>query len=431
MDPLYFHLSAAAAETLLSALWESLVLVTAVALCLRLVPRIGASSRSVIWTAVLLIVSALPFLPRTTHPGTLLASAPVHANPLWSVALATLWATFTLFRAAQLLRSAWHLRGIARRSRAVETTPSIAALLTETRRPATLRTSTEVDRPSVVGFFTPAILLPPDLLARLTAPELEQIVLHEREHLLRRDDWTNLLQKLALTLFPLNPALLWVERRLCLERELACDDGVLRATHAPKAYATCLTSLAEHSLLRRGLSLALGAWERRPELARRVHRILRQPQREFTPRQSALALTVLLSALTTGAVALSHTPQLVSFQPEAPTLAQLQPEPAVYPEQTTAHAILAKAIMPQRPTAPALKPPTPHRVLAVQHRAARNAPANSWVVLTSYTQVVTDDGEQGTVTRATYLVAPAATQPAPRPSYAAVPTRNGWMIVQL
>ncbi len=61
----------------------------------------------------------------------------------------------------------------------------------------------------------------------------------------------NLLQKIALVLFPLNPALLWVDRRLSLERELACDAGVVASTAAPFDYAHCLTRLAEHRLHRR------------------------------------------------------------------------------------------------------------------------------------------------------------------------------------
>ncbi|MEI4861539.1 M56 family metallopeptidase, partial [Klebsiella pneumoniae] len=80
-------------------------------------------------------------------------------------------------------------------------------------------------------------LIPDWLFARMTAGELEQIVMHEAEHLRRRDDWTNLLQKLCLVLFPLNPALVWMERRLCREREMACDEGVIRMTRAPRAYA--------------------------------------------------------------------------------------------------------------------------------------------------------------------------------------------------
>ena len=114
--------------------------------------------------------------------------------------------------------------------------------------PVEICTTTTLQRPSVIGFLKPRILIPDWLFARLTAGELEQIVLHEAEHLRRRDDWTNLLQKLCLVLFPLNPALVWIERRLCREREMACDEGVIKITHAPRAYASCLARLAERGL---------------------------------------------------------------------------------------------------------------------------------------------------------------------------------------
>ena len=111
----------------------------------------------------------------------------------------------------------------------------------------------------MIGFFSPRILIPEELFARLTTAEFGQIVLHEVGHLRRADDWINLLQKLSLVVVPLNPVLMWIERRLCLERELACDDDVLRLTKAPKAYATCLTNLAEHRLGRRAAALVAGS----------------------------------------------------------------------------------------------------------------------------------------------------------------------------
>ena len=159
------------------------------------------------------------------------------------------------------------MRGMVRRAKLVEADPELRALLcvrgmAMRDRCADLCTSSEVERPSVFGFFRPRVLLPEALLERLTPSELRQVVMHEMEHLRRGDDWTNLLQKLALVVFPLNPAMLWVERRLCAERELACDDGVLRASAGRKAYAICLTRLAEYSMLRRSFSLVLGAWER-------------------------------------------------------------------------------------------------------------------------------------------------------------------------
>ena len=272
-------LSATATSALFSAIWEGTVLAAIVFVCLRSLPGLSPAARSVIWLNVFALLVLLHFLPvfdghnLNANPG---RHSPLHLDLRWSFAIAAVWAALSLWRAAQLVVGAIHLRGMARRALPIPTDASLQALLHDARS-AQLCSSSEVARPSVFGFFRPRILVPPVLVERLSALELQQVVLHEMEHLHRADDWTNLLQKIGLVLFPLNPVLLWVERRLCAERELACDDRVLRSSAGRKAYAMCLTHLAEYSMLQRSFTLVLGAWERRPELVRRVQRILRQP----------------------------------------------------------------------------------------------------------------------------------------------------------
>ena len=406
MHPLLLSLAASAAS-----LWQAVLLTAAVALCLRLLPGIPAAVRSLLWTAVLLLTIALHLAPAGTSPAQASAhGGPIHLDPRWTIVLAALWCTLTAVRALQLVSSAFRLRTLAIHS--VEVVPTFnPALLEAGPRTARLCTSDDVDRPSVIGFFSPRILLPPALLLSLTPAELEQVILHEMEHLRRADDWTNLLQKLALVVFPIDPVLLWVERRLCLERELACDDRVLSLTGARKAYASCLTKLAEHSLLTRRVSLVLGAWARQSEVARRVHRILRRPERTLRPAHAAALACTLVAALIGGSVALAHSPQWISFTPSV-TPAMISTNPA---ESTTslhpspaAHATYVKAVMPQ--AAPAtLKPRRGHA--AVRH--ARQQP--SWLVLTSWHQ------------------APRHAAPPAHfiPTYAAIPTQDGWLIVQL
>jgi hypothetical protein len=116
--------------------------------------------------------------------------------------------------------------------------------------------------------------------------------------------------------FPLNPALAWVERRLCFERELACDERVLHATGAPKAYAACLAALAEYRLQRRGLArglaLVLGALGRESELGHRVGKILRRGER-MKPLHAKLVLGGAMLGLVAAATGLERCPQVVGF----------------------------------------------------------------------------------------------------------------------
>jgi len=224
----------------------------------------------------------------------------------------------------------------------------------------TICTTEMQDRPSVIGFLAPRILIPNWLTGRLTADELVQIVLHEAEHLRRCDDWTNLVQKLVLVAFPLNPALAWMEHRLCCEREMACDEGVVRITNSPRAYAACLASLAEHGLERRAEALSLGAWQKRSELVHRVHGILLR-KRGMSRAAAGALLGAVGCALVGATVEMARCPQLVAFVPEqralAMTPARQQVMAAMLARENAEskimlppgyHAVQAKAVMPAK-----------------------------------------------------------------------------------
>jgi len=317
-----------AAPIAVTALWQSAVITFGVAICLRLAPRTSAKDRFSIWTAAFAILSGLPLLALASGSGVRLVGGVSAAVPegaarpwlsldaRWSLAIMALWALGTLLRAGDLAVHSFRLRKLWKDAIPVDVEGRLTAALSsiENRRVVQVCTTTELQRPSVIGFLKPRILIPDWLFARLTSGELEQIVLHEAEHLRRRDDWTNLVQKLCLVLFPLNPALAWMERRLCREREMACDDGVIRITRAPRAYAACLASLAERGLERRAEALSLGAWQRRPELVHRVHSILRA-KRTLGPVGTRVVLGGLGCGLLFGAIALTRCPQLVAFVP--------------------------------------------------------------------------------------------------------------------
>lgn len=322
---------------LMAAVWQGVLLAALVGLGLRLLPKTPAAVRFAVWFAVFLVVTGLPAASLWPHAAGAIQTGGrepwLMLDSRWSVAIAAVWAVASLVRAITLVVAAVQVRTLSKRARPVEweganrlhlTHGESAAMdgapgvlnglrraLPVTRR-AQICTSSEVDRPTVIGFFSPKILIPTWLLEKLTAVELEQIVLHETGHLGRADDWMNLLQKIALVVFPLNPALAWVERRLCFERELACDERVLSVTQAPKAYAACLATLAEHQLGRRGLALALGALGRESDLGRRVGRILRRGD-TMGPLQAKLVLGGAMLGLLGGAVVLERCPQVVGF----------------------------------------------------------------------------------------------------------------------
>lgn len=341
-----------AGALLITAIWQSMVVAACLAISLRMTNRISAALRFTIWTAGFLAAVGLPFLPMFLHfggmrfaeEGSRFASGGTGAwlqlDVRWSIALTVLWAAASLYRVVDLALHSVRLRRLWKSAVPVMWNAdhgggtSVSHLWK--RGPVQVCTTKALDRPSVIGLFAPRILIPDWLYEQLTPGELDQILLHETEHLRRGDDWTNLLQKLSLIFFPLNPVLLWIERRLCLEREMACDEAVIRATGAPRSYATCLTNLAERGLQRRAEALSLGALERRPELVQRVHSILKN-RPTLGPVGNRSVLAVLAGGLVFGSVELARCPQLVAFNSARPEIAQLPQLPRFATQ--TPHAV--------------------------------------------------------------------------------------------
>src|ERR1700751_6059876 len=211
--------AASAAPVAVAALWQGLVLASGLAICLRFAPRVSAAHRFILWATGFGVLASLPLLPQLSsvaHAGlgsSVSAAAAASTRSWlefdlrWSLAIAALWIVGSVIRAADLAIHTFSLRRLWKSAVPVESR-------TLGRRKVQVCTTKELDRPGVIGFFSPRIFIPEWLFRRLTPGELDQIVLHEAEHLRRGDDWTNLVQKLCLVLFPLNPARWWIERQL-------------------------------------------------------------------------------------------------------------------------------------------------------------------------------------------------------------------------
>lgn len=477
-------LSSVASASLIAAVWQGALLAGAAGLGLRLLPKTPAAARFAIWFAVFVTVAALPLVGVWARPAAVFGvgagphAAWITVSSRWSEAVLLVWLAMSLVRAVMLGVGAVRVRELWKRATPVEiagVTTGVEDQAPSVRRKFQICISDEVDRPSVIGFFAPKILIPFWLVEKLTAEEMAQVVLHEAGHLRRADDWINLLQKIALVIFPLNPALAWVERRLCFERELACDERVLKATGAPKAYASCLTGLAEHRMTRRGMALVMGALGRESELGQRVRRILSRRE-QMRPMQARFVMVGAVVALVAGVAGLEQCPQLVGFSsgPGTPTkTAAIGGEESyrdvVYRPNTGARAIQTVLQQPMRNGAvheggkhvgstPAVK--HPKRDSQRQRSAEEVVTAGQWVVMTSWTEeragdearVVMTSIQAGPVASQMYRTAArmtradggedeygsrvrrvSAVQPQIRQisPYAAVPVSGGWLVIQL
>src|ERR1700733_4423746 len=315
-------ISTGPAELLIASIWQGLLLTAFAWAALKFAPGLRASTRSSLWSIVFLLVALLPFF--ALGHGLFSAYPPVsalpqtgfslHLNAAWAFALEGIWLAASLLSLARLFSSARQMRALRRNSTPVtaldQELQSVVAR--PSKRPVEVRLSDAVDAPSVIGFFRPAVVLPRSLWGELEPGDRKQVILHEMAHLDRGDDWTNLLQKLLRALSPLNPALFWAERHLCLEREQACDDAVLDAAGNAREYATCLTKLAENRLVRRVASLAPGLWQRHSELAGRVENILHR-RRALGPLFSGGLITVGLLTSLSGVFLLERCPGIITF----------------------------------------------------------------------------------------------------------------------
>jgi hypothetical protein len=193
--------------------------------------------------------------------------------------------------------------------------------------------------PTAIGFLKPVVALPEWTLRELSHTELNAILLHELAHLRRWDDWTNLAQKVLRAVFFFHPAVWWIEAKLSLEREMACDDAVLAETANPRAYAQCLVAVAEKTLMRRGLAMAQAAVSRVRQTTQRVAQIL-DANRPGATRiwKPALGLVAAFALACVGLLARS--PALVSFADKgtmthsgfaAPAMAESNAHPKLTP----------------------------------------------------------------------------------------------------
>jgi Zn-dependent protease with chaperone function len=306
-------------ERLLNGLAEGTVIALFTWLLLRLIGRRNSGTRFAVWFSALLAISGVPFVEMFSAPA--LVAHPVSAAIMvprsWSLYLFGMWAAIALAGLARVAAGLWHLCAIRRDSVAVDLSdvdPLVRQTVEEFQpvRRVELLASHRLRVPTAIGFLKPAVVVPAWSLQELSPEELKTVVLHELAHLRRWDDWSNLAQKVMRALFFFHPVVWWVESRLSLEREMACDDLVLARTANPQAYAECLVRLAEKNFLQRGIALAQAAVGRMRQTSLRVLQILdvRRPKAVSVWQPGPWVVAGFSVVCLAGA---AHAPRLVAF----------------------------------------------------------------------------------------------------------------------
>jgi beta-lactamase regulating signal transducer with metallopeptidase domain len=313
-------IAATASEQLLYSAVAGTLLAAAVWFLLQMLPKRDSRTSFAVWFSTLLATAILPLLGLHSEGNGGTASAGhalITVSTQWALYIFLAWVILAMAGLVRVLMATQHVCRLRAETAPVDMNSLPAdsrALIEEFQqsRPVCLLVSQRLEVPTAIGFSKPAIILPAWLLESTPAEELKYILLHELAHLSRRDDWTNLAQKIVKALFFFLPSVWWIERRLSMDREVACDDAVLAHSGTPHAYAECLARVAERSFLRRQLVLAQAAVGRMRQLTARVAMIL-DPNRPKATQLWKPAIPVVMVVAGLCALPASLTPSLVSF----------------------------------------------------------------------------------------------------------------------
>jgi beta-lactamase regulating signal transducer with metallopeptidase domain len=108
--------------------------------------------------------------------------------------------------------------------------------------------SPERIEPGVFGIFRPILLLPEDIVDRLSPEALQAVLAHEFCHVRRRDNLTAAIHMFVEAVFWFHPLVWWVKARLIEEQERACDEAVLGLGGNPQIYAESILKICEFYL---------------------------------------------------------------------------------------------------------------------------------------------------------------------------------------
>jgi beta-lactamase regulating signal transducer with metallopeptidase domain len=335
-------LAQASVERILNTFPEGILIALFAWVLLRILRKQNSGTRFAVWFLAFLTISALPLLGVFGEgPSRMLAgvSAPissimssVSSQPTltmpgrWALFAFIAWILGASVALSRLASGLWRLQKLRQSCTAISADklhPAVRSTVASicVSGSVTIATSDSLRVPAAIGFFNRTIILPAWALCELPPEDLNVVLLHESAHLRRWDDWTNLIQKIVRAVFFFHPAVWWIESRLSVEREMACDDAVLAQTANPRGYATCLVSLLEKNLAHRlanpQWSMAQAAVHRAREASLRLAQIL-DTNRPVATRvwKPALAMVATFSLLCLAA--LPNAPQLVAFDRGTP-----------------------------------------------------------------------------------------------------------------
>jgi len=195
-------------------------------------------------------------------------------------ALVVVWFIGSLWRSLMVFGSFLRTRKLIEMSVPVEQ-KNIQALVTETD--IKIFSASQIGSPMVVGLTSPRIILPENMLQQLSSEQLAPIVLHELAHIQRNDIWFSHFQEFIAVVFWWSPVIRLLNKKIHIDRELACDLRAVKQLNNNKQYAQSLIDCAKLMITQQRSVLAMGLFSQKKELNNRVNTVLKSKKLK-TPR---------------------------------------------------------------------------------------------------------------------------------------------------
>lgn len=241
----------------------------------------------------------------------------------WSLWVIAIWVIGTVGLVIYLLMGISRIAALTRSAIPLDDEDSTETLRKLSRqagvsRPVRLLHCRQIRTPMTWGHIHPVILLPTSCI-NWSKTRRRIVLLHELVHI-RRGDWLmQIASQLISAAYWCNP-LVWIaSRRLCIERERACDDLVLGFGTRPTDYASHLLDIARNIATGGSLTMASLGMAHRSQLEGRLLSIL-DPGRK---RHGFGRIATLTAIVGMGAVVMP----LAAIQPWAETAARETADP--------------------------------------------------------------------------------------------------------
>lgn len=322
--PLWTH---ALGWTLLSSLWQAMILLLLVVIALRMIPSRFSRERYIIacaGMALIVVVNAATFAYLFSQPSTQtstviagnIAAEPA-ATPIagptagtWFISamgvlasnmplIILCWAAGAIFFTLRMVSAWWYVSKLRTESSVIDDGWSdrlqVLAGQLGINRVITLAQSARIHSPMVIGCLKPIVLVPMGMLAGLPAEQIEAIFIHELAHIRRHDYIINLIQSFIEAIFFFNPFVWIISGIIRREREYCCDDTVVSKHGSPLAYARALTQLEEARLTRAAFALTLA--ESKNQLLNRIKRIMEKSAKNYSGKDRLIPAILLVVGL--------------------------------------------------------------------------------------------------------------------------------------